>query len=402
MQPAVDSGYLPRPQGWREYVFIFVLCSTQLFCQIALGYVIIPLSLIGKTFNQVGYEHAAEMNWHAAAYSLTIGSFILVAGRLGDIYGSKNVLVFGWIWFATWSIIAGCSAFTRSAIFFDVSRGFQGIGPALLLPNALAIAGRTYAPGVRKSVVFSLIAMCAPGGGIIGGLAGSALAQYVWWPWITWISGIGCFIVAITAYLVVPQDRGKDSPRKNISFDWIGAFFGVGGLLLLNVSWNQAPIDGWSDPYVYVLLIIGLLFLGIFALQEKRAKDPIMDIRIFNGRVAGILFTTGLSWTSFGIWFYYIFQFLQHVRGISSLESALQFGPGAISGMIAPFFVAWSVGKIPTPWLMVISSSAFFLGTLLLATAPVEQSYWFNIFWSMIIMPWGYDAPHTRAPVVKY
>jgi hypothetical protein len=47
------------------------------------------------------------------------------------------------------------------------------------------------------------------------------------------------------------------------------------------------------------------------------------------------------------------------------------------------------VGKVPTPWLMVISSSAFFLGTLLLATAPVEQSYWFNVFWSFVIMAWG-------------
>ncbi|KAK7180064.1 hypothetical protein DPSP01_011192 [Paraphaeosphaeria sporulosa] len=391
MEAPLTRGYLHRPHGWREYVFIFVLCSTQLFCQIALGYVIIPLSLISKTFHQDGYEQAAEMNWHAAAYSLTIGSFILVSGRLGDIYGSKNVLVFGWIWFAAWSIIAGCSAFTHSAIFFDVSRAFQGIGPSLLLPNALAIAGRTYAPGRRKSVVFSLIAMCAPLGGIIGGLAGSALAQYVWWPWITWISGIGCFMVAAIAYLVVPQDRDEISP-KVITFDWIGSFFGVGGLILLNISWNQAPIDGWSTPYVYVLLIVGLIFLGMFALQERRAEHPIMDVSIFNGRVMGILLTTGLSWTSFGIWFYYIFQFLQHVRGLSSLESALQFGPGAISGMVAPLFVAWSVGKVPAPWLMVISSSAFLMGTVLLATAPVEQKYWFNVFWSFVIMAWGMDV----------
>ncbi|KAL1606786.1 hypothetical protein SLS60_004193 [Paraconiothyrium brasiliense] len=388
MQAPDIGGYLQRPGGWREYVFIFVLCSTQLFCQIALGYVIIPLGLISKTFHQDGSVQASEMNWHAAAYSLTIGSFILVSGRLGDIYGSKNVLVFGWIWFATWSVIAGFSAFTHSAIFFDVSRAFQGIGPSLLLPNALAIAGRTYAPGLRKSVIFSLIAMCAPLGGIIGGLAGSALAQYAWWPWITWISGIGCVIVAITAYWVVPQDRVKDSPRE-ITFDYLGSFFGVGGLLLLNVSWNQAPIDGWSTPYVYTILMVGLLFLVAFVYQEKKAEHPIMDIRIFNGRVAGILATTGLSWTSFGIWFYYIFQFLQHIRGTSSLQSALQFGPGAISGMVAPLFAAWSMGKVPTPWLMVVSSSAFFFGALLLATAPVKQTYWFNVFWSFIIMPWG-------------
>ncbi|KAF2447319.1 putative MFS multidrug transporter [Karstenula rhodostoma CBS 690.94] len=398
MEAPLQVGYLQRPHGWREYVFILVLCSTQLFCQGALGYVIVPLSLIGKTFHQDGYEQAAEMSWHIAAYSLTIGSFILIAGRLGDNYGAKNVLVFGWVWFAVWSIIAGCSAFTHSAIFFDVSRAFQGIGPSLLLPNALSIAGRTYAPGRRKSVVFSFIAMCSPLGAFVGGLVGAAFAQYVWWPWITWISGIGCSVVAATAYLVVSQDRNKTSPR-NITFDWIGSFFGVGGLILLNVSWNQAPIDGWSTPYVYVLLVLGFFFLGIFALQERRSKHPIMDISVFNGRVASILLITGLGWASFGIWFYYMFQFLQHIRGLSSLISITQFTPGAIRGMIAPLFVAWSVGKVPTPWLSVISSSAFCLGTLLLATAPVEQTYWFNVFWSFTIMAFGMDISFPASTI---
>lgn len=83
------------------------------------------------------------------------------------------------MWVAAWSIIAGCSAFTHSAIFFPgLGTAFQGIGPALLLPSALAIAGRTYAPGLRKSVIFSLIAMCAPPGSVIGGMAESALTIY--------------------------------------------------------------------------------------------------------------------------------------------------------------------------------------------------------------------------------
>lgn len=388
MDAPAKTAYLQRPKGWREYLLILVLCSTQLFCQIALGYVVVPLRLVGTIFHQEGYAHAAEMNWYAAAYSLTIGSFILVSGRLGDMHGAKNVLVFGWVWFATWSIIAGCTALTHAAIFFDVCRAFQGVGASLLVPNALAIAGRTYEPERGKSVVFSLIAMCAPIGGLGGGILGSAVAQFWWWPWITWISGFACFVVAVTAYLVVPQDREKNTPTK-LTFDWIGAFFGVGGLLLLNVSWNQAPIDGWSTPYVYILHVLGFLFLGIFVLQERRAEYPIVDVSVFNGRVAGILLTTGLGWTGFGIWFYYIFQFLQHARHKSNFESAVESVPNIVSGMLAPSFMAWAVGRVPIPVLMVISSAAILMGTLLLATAPVEQSYWFKIFWAFVIMPWG-------------
>ncbi|KAK6196958.1 hypothetical protein LQW54_011043 [Pestalotiopsis sp. IQ-011] len=389
MHSDTDEKYTQAPSGLREWIFVFILCAAQLFTQGALGYVLIPLELVSQTFHQTGHEQAAQMNWHVAAYSLTIGSFILVAGRLGDMYGSKNIFVLGWVWFAAWSIIGGCSALTGSAVFFDVCRALQGIGPALLLPNALAIAGRTYRPGTKKNIVFSLIAMCAPLGCSIFGLIGAALAQYAWWPWSMWMAGIASLGIASIAFWVIPQPPARSAQQEKLTFDWAGSFFGVGGLMLLNISWNQAPIDGWSTPYVYVLLIVGFLFLGVFVWQEKRTSQPIVDVSIFNRQVAGVLLTTGLGWSSFGIWFYYMFQFLQRIRNVSSLMSAVQFIPGVISGMIAPIFTAWALPRVPTSGLMMLSSFAFFVGSLLLALAPAEQSYWYNTFWSFVIMPWG-------------
>ncbi|ETS85407.1 hypothetical protein PFICI_03432 [Pestalotiopsis fici W106-1] len=372
MRPETNEKYIQAPSGLREWIFVFVLCATQLFTQGALGYVLIPLSIVSETFHQTGHEQAAQMNWHVAGYSLTIGSFILVAGRLGDMYGSKNIFVLGWIWFAVWTAVGGCSALTGSAIFFDVCRALQGVGPALLLPNALAIAGRTYPPGTKKNIVFSLIAMCAPLGCSLGGLMGSALAQYA--------------LVALVH-------------NQKLRFDWVGSVSGVGGLMLLNISWNQAPIDDWSTPYVYILLILGFLFLGVFVWYEKRVSQPIVDISIFNRQVAGVLLTTGLGWSSFGIWFYYMFQFLQQIRGVSSLDSAIQFIPGVLSGMIAPIFTAWALPRVPTSGLMVLSSFAFFAGSLLLTLAPPEQSYWYNTFWSFVIMPWGMDVSFPASTV---
>jgi MFS family permease len=390
MHSEANDGFEKAPDGLLGCVLVFVLCSAQLFTQGALGYILIPLSYVGETFHQDSLQQAAQVNWHVAAYSLTIGSFILVTGRLGDMHGSKNMVVFGWVWFAVWSIVCGCSALSASAIFFDTSRALQGVGPALLLPNSLAVAGRTYPPGNKKNIVFSMIAMCAPLGCVIAGLIGSAFAQYWWWPWSAWLSGIGCFILAFIAYLVIPQDRSQNSAGEVLRFDWMGSVFGVGGLVLLNVSWNQAPVDGWSAPHVYVILILGFLFLAAFAWHEKRAKQPLLDVSIFNGHVAGILLTTALGWSSFGIWFYYLFQFLQHLRHVSSFDSALQFLPGALSGMIAPIFTAWALPRIPSSALMILSSLGFFLGCLLQALAPVEQSYWFNTFWSFVVTPWGW------------
>jgi MFS family permease len=348
-----------------------------------------PLNHVSETFHQTGDKEAARMAWHVAGYSLTVGSFIIIAGRLGDMYGAKRIFVFGWIWFAASSLLCGFSALTRSPIFFDVTRALQGIGPVLLLPNALAIAGRTYAPGMKKNIVFSMIALSAPLGCAIGGLIGASIAQYWWWPWSAWLSALACSAVALTAYLVVPTVPKVFLDGEKSSFDWIGSVLAVSGLVLLNVSWNQAPIDGWSTPHVYVLLILGFISIGLFAWWEKRAERPLIDTSVFNARVAGILMCTGLGWSSFGVWFFYMFQFLAHMRGNTSLDSALQFGPGALSGVLAALFTAWAIPRVPVPWLLVVASVAYLLGCLLIALAPVKQSYWFNVFWSFVVMPWG-------------
>jgi MFS family permease len=385
----LDSNeYQETPQGMAEWLFILVLCSSQLFTQAALGSILVPLHIVSSTFGQ-GEDQAGKMSWHIAAYSLTVGTFILFAGKMGDIYGSKHILIVAWIWSGIWSIIAGCSAFTGSAIFFDICRAFQGIGPAFLLPNSLAVVGRTYPPGVMKNVVFSLFALCAPVGCCLGALIASAFAVGVWWPWSMWFSAMVCFVIAAISFFVVPHDSPKYETETRTKFDWLGSVLGVIGLLLINISWNQAPIDGWSTPYVYVLLIVGFAFMGLFVLQDRRVEHPLLDLSIFNRHVAFVLVVTGLGWSCFGIWIYYMFQFLQKFRGVSALNSVAQFVPATISGIMASFATPYLMATVPTGWVMAIALFAFLAGAVLEATAPVDQSYWFNTFWSFAIMSCG-------------
>jgi MFS family permease len=226
----------------REILIIAVLCSTQLFVQGCYGYILIPLRHVGKTFGQDSASDLPNLAWHVSAYSLTVGTFILPAGRLGDIYGYKKILVAGWIWFAFWGLVGGCAAFTASSIFFDTVRALQGIGPAVLLPNALAIAGRNYPPGMKKNIIFSVFALTAPIGTCTAGLVGSALAQYVWWPWVMWIYSIGCATLAVGGWLLLPPDE-FDKSRGLQTFDTFGAVLGVAGLLLLNFRSALKPYN---------------------------------------------------------------------------------------------------------------------------------------------------------------
>lgn len=139
----------------------------QLMTQAGLGQAIAPLRIIGASFGVD--DDPAQLAWFPAAYSLTVGTFILIAGRLGDLYGHKRLFVAGFLWFGLWSVIAGFAVYS-GPILFDCCRAFQGIGPAFLLPNGIAILGTTYEPGVRKAMVFSAFGAMAPSGFVVGAL----------------------------------------------------------------------------------------------------------------------------------------------------------------------------------------------------------------------------------------
>ena len=173
-----------------EIAFVAIICSAQLLTQAGFAQAIVPLHIIGESF---GALNPGQLSWFTAAYSLTVGTFILIAGRLGDIFGHKLLFVSGFVWYALWSLVAGLTVYSHSYIFLDVCRALQGIGPALLLPNALAILGRTYLPGRRKNMAFSLFGATAPNGFLVGAVFSALLSQRVWWPWVSTYLSLSLF-----------------------------------------------------------------------------------------------------------------------------------------------------------------------------------------------------------------
>lgn len=153
------------------------------------------------------------------------------------------MFVFGFIWFGLWSILAGLSVYVEQ-IFFDFCRAMQGIGPAILLPNGIAILGTLYPPSPRKDMAFAMFGSVAPGGSAFGAVFASIFAQFLWWPWAYWAMAIACLMIAIVAWVVIPAYPGNDDRDKMFQrLDVLGSIFGVGGLVLVNVAWNQGYIE---------------------------------------------------------------------------------------------------------------------------------------------------------------
>ncbi|KAF2112947.1 major facilitator superfamily [Lophiotrema nucula] len=380
----------------REILFVGVCAVSHLMTQAALGQALAPIDIIAKDF---GVTNPGEMSWFIAGYSLTVGTFIMISGRLGDIFGHKRVFAFGYAWLGIWSCFAGFSVYPNKQIFFDFSRAMQGIGPALLMPNALALFGRAYPPGIKKNIVFSIFGALAPAGFVIGAASGSLFAQKLWWPWAFWSYGITALALGAFSLLVIPREL-SERPVVKPKFDWTGSLLVVAGLVLLNVAFNNAPLYGWGKPHVYFLVIMGVMCLAAFVWVEYRAENPLLPLSTMNSTVGYVLALVGVGWGSFGIWVFYTVQFLEHVRGASPLSVSAQYAPAVIAGLIAAGMTGFMLTHTPVSFVMMISMVAFCVGIIISCFQPMQQINWAQTFVSIVIMPFGMDMSFPAATVI--
>ncbi|TVY52746.1 Drug resistance protein, partial [Lachnellula suecica] len=180
--------------------------------------------------------------------------------------------------------------------------------------------------------------------------------------------------------------------------DLLGAGLGVVGLVLINFAWNQAPVVGWNMPYTYVLLIVGILFIGLFAFVEFRvSKFPLIPFHLISPNAGFVLACVAFGWASFGIWVFYLWQILEELRHISPLLASAQLVLVCLSGLAATIVTGYIIHRVPGSFVMMCSVVAFTVGSILLATVPVDQTYWAQTFVSIIIMPWGMDMSFPAA-----
>jgi MFS family permease len=312
----------------------------------------------------------------------------------------------GFIWLAVWSLVVGFSVYSNNVLFI-FARVMQGIGSAMLLPNGLAILGHTYPPGKKKAMIFALFGAVAPNSALLGAVFGAIFGQLAWWPWTFWVQAIVCVVCAVIGLLVVPSIH-HDAPRDISTFvglmkalDALGSLCGIGGLILVNIAWNQAPVAGWSTPYVYVVLIIGLLLIAAFFIVEFRyAEHPLIPFHAFSADVSFVLGCIACGWGAFGTWIWYFWRFEMEFRNATPLLASAEFTPVAPMGIMACFVTGYLISRLRPGWIMIMSMSAFTLGNILVAIAPVDQTYWGLTFVCLLVIPWGMDMSFPAATLM--
>ncbi|KAH8811053.1 major facilitator superfamily [Xylogone sp. PMI_703] len=337
-----------------------------------------------------------KANWVAASYPLTQGTFVLISGRLGAVYGHKTILFVGGAWFVLWSLING---FVNSVTPFITARAMSGIGGALLMPNVVAMIGITCPPGRLRNISLGFFSASAPTGSYLGSIIGGGFIAAGRWDMFFFTMAILCTVILAILWILLPPERPVD---RNGKIDWIGATLGTGGLIVFNVAWNQAPAVGWSTPYEIILICLAMVILALFALWEwKFAHTPILPLDIWRApSFLPLVLCSLFCFMSNGIFLWYMVAWLEILRGYTVLGFAISWTPFGIMGIVGALASAWLIPRLAAQWILAIGAIAIMVANLLLATMPEQQSYWAQVFPSNLFMAFCPDFVYTAAQII--
>ncbi|KAM3081081.1 hypothetical protein ACMFMG_005034 [Clarireedia jacksonii] len=390
---------------WAEYGFVFSISMSQVLSEYFVsGFTVILPTLVKKLDIP-----AASSTWPASAFSLTLACFLLIFGRISDMYGSYPVYVGGFVWLTLWSLVGG---FSTNLVMLNFCRALQGLGPALYLPSSVALIGIIYRPGPRKNLVFAIYGACAPMGFFIGIFFAGVTAEYTSWGWYFWIGCVLSAITAVTSYLTIPSDIAKKRQAREahkgtpseVKMDWLGAIVIVIGLILFTfaiIDSSHAP-DGWRTPYIYVLFIVGSLLLFLAAYIEIRPQNtqPLIPVSFFHiPYMTPLIFALFLCYGSLGIFLLYATFYMTDVMGASPLQIVAWYVPMALGGCILSTAGGFVLHLIPGTFLVLLAGTSWVVAPLLFAIAPQGANYWAYIFPSMICATVGIDITFTVANI---
>ncbi|KAF2104461.1 MFS general substrate transporter [Rhizodiscina lignyota] len=348
-----------------------------------------------KLGEELGITDVRLSNWIAASYQLTQGTFVLVSGRLGAVYGHKNMLLLGGIWFAFWSLI---NSFCANFFAFNIVRGLTGIGGALILPNAVAMIGITFPPGKMRNFCLGIFGAAAPIGGYLGALLAGVFTEFTPWRWLFIFLTLLAVVTFAILWWILPHDAPLDRLGK---VDWVGAALGCSALILFNFVWNQAPSASWSNPYQIGILVASVVLFAAFAIWEMYAPTPIMPLDIWKApSFLPLIFAVLMAFMSFGITLWYMTAWLQLNRHWSVLHFAAGYTPFLFFGVFAAWFSSWLIPRIPAQYILAIGLVAATASAVLIATMPIEQSYWPQVFPAVVLMSFCPDLVFTAAQII--
>ena len=310
----------------------------------------------------------ASLQWVIDGYALTLAGALLAAGSLADRVGRRLLFTLGLAVFTLASLACGLAA---SPLWLELARGAQGIGGAMMFGTSLALVAQEF-HGRERGVALGVWGATSAAAVSTGPLAGGLLTQTLSWRWI-FLVNVPIGIAAIT----IARRRlteSRDEQARGLDLPGLAAL--SAGLFLLVFSLIRGNDQGWTSPGIAGSLAGGAAGLGLFAAIEARARQPLLDLRLFRkpaftgAAVAGFC----LHASVFSL-FLYISLFFQDILGYSPLQAGLRQLP--VTGLL--LLVAPASGRlsarIPARLLMGTGLSLISLGLFLMGHLTITSGW---------------------------
>ncbi|HVW66714.1 MAG TPA: DHA2 family efflux MFS transporter permease subunit [Candidatus Peribacteraceae bacterium] len=386
----------------KKWLALIVLCMGSLM--IVLDATIVNVAL-PSIRTDLGFSESS-LAWVVNAYLLTFGGFLLLGGRLGDLFGHRLLFLIGLILFTLASLACGLSS---SQFFLITARAVQGLGGAVVSAVALSLIMNIFTEEKERAQAMGVFGFVSAGGGSIGVLLGGVLTSFLDWHWIFLVNIPIGILVFILCLLILPRTQLLHHPRH---VDVLGAATVTLALMLAVYAVVNGNETGWLSLQTLGLLAAAAVLMGFFLFWESKTKHPIMPLHLFKIRNLATANVMGVLWAGgMFAWFFLSALYLQLILSYSPLQVGLSFLPSNI--IMAIFSIGLSakvVMRFGIKTSLLSGLGLVMLGLLLFTRSPMHGNVWLDVMPGMTLFGFGAgiafnpmllaamnDAPHDES-----
>lgn len=314
------------------------------------------------------------LSWVQNAYTLAFGGFILLGGRLSDVFGRRKILNIALVLFGTGSAVVGVSWSASIMIF---ARFIQGIGAAILAPTSLALLMDTF-EGKEQIKAVAWYSSISGLGSCIGLVLGGLLASFTSWRDGFYIN------IPITIFMLLLSVRTLEKEQvKKGHFDMMGTLLSIVGIFTFVYA-----INGAKNSILW--LVISGVLLSVFVWTEHKSNVPIMPLELFRDRIRAGAYIVRMLYmcAMLGFWFY-LSECLQKVFHYSPILTGIAFFPMTISMFIAAVYVPALINRIGNKRVLFLGNLFLIAGFIWMLFVTQDSTYATGIAFPLILLGFG-------------
>jgi EmrB/QacA subfamily drug resistance transporter len=367
--------------GSRRWLALLVLCLGVVMIVLDATVVTVALPTIRA---DLGFSETSLV-WVVNAYVLPVSGFMLLGGRLGDLYGARKLFLIGIVAFTVASL--GCGLATSQAPLIW-ARAVQGLGGAVVDAVSLSLVMNMFREPGERAKAMGVYGFVLSTGGSIGLILGGVITIAFNWHWIFLINVPMGVLVYVLTLRLVPGSPAKG--RAGGPLDLFGALTMTASLMLAVYAIINGDEAGWSSKQSLGLISGAVVLLAGFLLIESRVRSPLVPLGLFRSRVLAVANFAAMLTSAAMCSGFFLTLYLQRVLGKNSLQVALIFLPTSLMGAILALgFSARIVNRfgIKLPFAAGLLLTA--VGLALFAGAPVKGDLLTDVFPGLILLTLG-------------